>query len=414
MFLTNEEEAMLNGEYGEALEIAISVLVKLGDIYEADRMIEVENAHIDSSSYFIIGESGLNLCEKFVDLGATFKVPTTLNPLGIDPHRWQEFRVSESYMEKENRLAEAHISLGGIATWTCAPYQYGANLRFGQNVAWGESNAIVSANSVYGARTERLGDLTDICAAVVGKYPRFGLYLNENRRGQVLFKIESDKLDVKSFSYADYAALGFCIGSLAGTRVPVVTEIPKSVTWDQLKDFGAAIATGGSVGLYHIVGVTPEARTLSEACGGLKPEEVISIGVDEINATREKLSTATEVKADIIVLGCPHYSVEQLKTAAIIVKGKKVVEGVELWIQTSPIAKTLASEMGIIDIIEAAGGKVHVSGCFTMYNYAQEWGFGTLMTDSAKNAYYSSGITGVEVVFDDTEKCIDAATRQRS
>ena len=407
MFLTNEEEAVLHGEHGEVLETAMSVLVKMGDMYEADKMIKVDNVHIDAASYGTIYDAGLQFCEKFSSLGAAFKVPTTLNASAIDFDRWRELRIPASIAEKQVRLAEAYKRMGAITTWTCAPYQYGANLRFGQNIAWGESNAVGFANSVIGARTNRFGDLVDVCAAIIGKVPRFGLYLDENRRGKVLFEL--DDLNVKSFSCADYAVVGFFIGSVAGTRVPVVTGVPKNVTIDQLKAFGAAAATSGSVALYHICGVTPEAKTLNEAFGGIKPEEKIDIGMNEFNEVREKLSTLRGEGVDIIALGCPHYSVEQLRRVAHLIRGKKVDKGVELWIFTCRMAKMLTREMGVVNAIEKAGGRVITDTCILFFPLEQ-WGFKTLMTDSAKMAYYTPGLTKTDVIFNNTEECIKTAT----
>jgi len=403
MFLTKDEEAMLDGEYGEALEIAMSVLVKMGDMYGADRMIEIENAHIDAASYTTIYDAGLQLCEKFSSLGASFKVPTTLNASAIDFERWHELCLPSSLVEKQIRLEKAYKKMGAITTWTCTPYQYGANLRFGQNVAWGESNAVLFANSVIGARTNRFGDLVDICAAIVGKVPNFGLYLEENRHGEILFEVGD--LPTKSFSCADYGVLGFYVGSVAGTRVPIVKGMPKNVKYDQLKAFGAAAATSGAVALCHICGVTPEAEKLDKALRNLEPEEKVKVGINEFNEVKERLSTTGETRADVVALGCPHYSVEQLRRVAYLVKGKKVKEGVELWVFTSRVAKMLARDMGIINLIEKAGGKVIADACM-LYFPLERWGFRTLMTDSVKMAYYASGLTKMNVILKNTEKCV--------
>lgn len=407
MFLTKEEEAVLDGESGEVLETAMSVLVKLGDMYEADKMIKVDNVHIDAASYATVYDAGLEFCEKVSSLGVSFEVPTTLNTSAIDLERWRELRIPASFAEKQIRLAEAYKRMGAIPTWTCAPYQCGTNLRFGQNIAWGESNAVGFANSVIGARTNRFGDLIDVCAAIIGKVPRFGLYIDKNRRGKALFDLGD--LNIKSFSCADYMVAGFFIGSLTGTRVPVVTGVPKSVTVDKLKAFGAAAATSGSVALYHICGVTPEAQTLNKAFGGMKPEEKIDICVNEFNEVREKLSTIRGGRVDVIALGCPHYSVEQLRRVAHLIGGKKVNKDVELWVFTCRMAKMLAREMGIIDSIEKAGGKVISDACI-LYLPLEKWGFKTLMTDSAKMAYYTPGLTKMGVIFNSTEECIKTAT----
>jgi predicted aconitase len=407
MYLTKEEEAALNGERGEAAQIAMSVLVKLGEAYEADRMIKIQHAHIDAASYATIYEAGLQFCEKMVSAGALFKVPATINPSAIDFEAWRELRVPSEVTEKQIRLARAYIKMGVIPTWTCAPYQNGANIKYGQNVAWGESNAVFFANSVIGARTNRFGDLLDVCAAIIGKVPRFGLYLSENRRGTMLFELQD--LPVKKFTRSDYGALGFLIGSTAGTEVPVVVGIPRSVTVDQLKFFGAAAATGGPCALCHIVGVTPEARTLKAATRGEKFKDKVTIDLREFKEVKEKLSTTGDREPDLVAIGCPHCSVEELREIASYLEGRRVKRGVELWIFTSPSAKSLAREMGLLKAIEGAGGML-IAGSCPLYLPLSGWGFKVLITDSAKMAYYAPGLHNVDVVFKDTLSCLKAAT----
>lgn len=393
---------MLDGEYGEALEIAMSILVKMGEIYGADKMIKIENVHIDAASYATIHEAGLELCEKLSRLNASFMVPTTLNTAAIDFERWKELGLPRLLVKKQIRLAKAYKKMGAITTWTCAPYQYGANLRFGQNIAWGESNAVLFANSVIGARTNRFGDLVDVCAAIVGKVPNFGLYLEENRRGNILFEVKD--LPTNSFSCSDYAVLGFYVGSVAGGQIPIVKGIPKNVTCDQLKAFGAAAATSGSVALCHICGVTPEVKKLDE----MKAKEKVDVGPKEFEEVKENLSTTGESKVDLVALGCPHYSVEQLRMVAHLLKGKKVKKGIEFWVFTSRMAKLLARDVGIVNFIEKAGGRVIADACL-LYFPLGKWNFKVLMTDSAKMAHYIQGLTKMDVIFGDIEKCVERA-----
>jgi predicted aconitase len=402
MFLTREEEAILDDEYGEGPEIAMSVLVKLGEMYGADKMLKIENVHIDGAAYSGINDSGLELAEKLSNSGTRFQVPATLNPSSIDFVMWEELKMSSDVTEKQLRLANALKRMGATPTWTCTPYQYGADLRFGQNVAWGESNAVAFANTVVGARTERLGDLADICTAIVGKYPNFGLYLDENRRGQILF--ESNKLNVKTFNPTDYGVLGFFIGSVAKTRVPVVTGIPKNVATDQIKSFCAAVAVGGSVALNHLCGVTPEANTVTEACRGSKPEETITIEPGELDQTRQKLSTLNGERPEVICLGCPHCSVQELVKVARILKGRRVEEDIRLLVFASRAAKTLAREMGVIQAIESSGGKVVADTCWDFVPFEAR----NLMTDSVKMAWTSLR-KFQNVTLDSMERCIEVA-----
>ena len=393
---------MLDGEFGEACEIAMSVLVKLGDIYGADRMLNVENVHIDGAAYGWINDAGLELVQKLASSGGRFRVPATLNPSSIDFDMWQELQIAPKVAKKQLRLAKALQSMGGTPTWTCAPYQYGAYLRFGQKVAWGESNAVSFANTVIGARTERLGDLADVCAAIVGKYPRFGLYLDENRWGQILF--EPNRLDSDAFDSTDYGVLGFLVGSIAKARVPVVSGMPEKATADQLKSFCAAAAVGGSVALCHLCGITPEARTVAEAFGGSKPEEEINIEAGDLEQTRQKLSTANDVPPEVICIGCPHCSVQELVKIARLVKNKKVEESVRFLVFSSRAAKTLAEEMGAIGTIESAGGRVVADTCWNFIPSKAR----TVMTDSVKMAWTSlSKFTNVTL--GSIETCVDVA-----
>jgi predicted aconitase len=402
MFLTREDEALLKGEHGQGAEIAMSVLVKLGEMYQADRMLNVENVHIDGAAYGWINESGLELVERLFASGTRFRVPATLNPSSIDFDMWQKLNVPSCIAEKQMRLAKAFEGMGATPTWTCAPYQYGAHIRLGQNIAWGESNAIGFANTVVGARTERLGDLADVCSAVVGKYPNFGLYREENRKGNLLFEL--DNCRPGTLDSTDYGTIGFLIGSIAQAKVPVVKGIPKNVTTDQLKSYCAAAAVGGSVGLSHLCGVTPEAKTPAQAFQGSKPEEKISIGTEELEQTRQKLCNLKRDSADVVCLGCPHCSVQELTKLAQLLSGKKVKKNVRLMVLTSRAAKTQAAEIGAVDTIEASGGNVIADTCWNFVPFDGK----TLMTDSVKMAWVSMS-KFTEVGIENMEKCVMTA-----
>ena len=401
---------MLDGEYGYALETAMSVLAKLGDMYGADRMIEIDNVHVDASTYAGIHEAGLQFCKTLAKENARFRVPTTLCISAIDFNLWRQLRVPVRYAKKQRELAEAYARMGATPTWTCAPYQYGAGIRFGQDIAWAESNAIAFANSVVGARTNRYADLVDVCAALTGKAPRFGLYLNENRRGQVLLRAEA--IETGHLSCADYSALGYCIGATVGQKIPVITGLSPRPSIDHLKSLAASAATSGSVALFHIVGVTPEARTSTEAFGDSGVQENISIGNEELERACMGLSTVEESQADLIVLGCPHYSVEQIGEAASLLEGRKVRGNVQVWLFTSRAARMLAEKKRYVKAIEAAGGKVLSDTC-ALHLPLRGWNFQTIATDSAKMAHYAPAIIGVDVVFANTAECLNYATKRK-
>jgi len=395
---------MLRGDYGEAVEISMSILIKLGDIYQADRMIKISHVHIDAASYGGIYDAGLDTVERFAREGAAFKVPATLNSSGIDFERWRELLIPSSFAEKQIRLADAYLKLGAIPTWTCAPYQYGEPVRPGEFIAWGESNAVAYANSVIGARTNRYADLIDVCAAIVGRVPRFGLYLDENRRGEILFEIS---LDTENFTCYDYAALGYYVGSISGSKVPVLQGVSRGVTSDQLKSFCAAVATSGAIGLFHMCGVTPEARSIEEAFWGEKPSEKIRVGVEELNEVKERLCTMNG-KCDLVLLGCPHYSIEQIGRVAHRLRGRRIKHDLELWVFTNRIVKGLADRMGYTKMIEGAGGRIFSDLCF-LTTHRNVWRFKRILTDSAKMAHYARGICNVDVRFENAMRCVDEA-----
>ncbi len=408
MFLTTEEEQFLQGEQGGAVQLAMEVLVKLGEMYDANRMIQIENVHVDASSYYGIKDAGLEFCERLAREGAAYKVPTTLCISSIDFEKHSEFDVAQECVKKQLRIAKAHLSMGAIPSWTCTPYQCVSSVRFGQNIAWGESNAIAFVNSVIGARTIRCADFVDICAAITGLMPRFGLYLDNERKGSVLVKL--DGLDTRQFTSADYAALGYYVGRVADSRVPVLQGVSKSVSVDQLKAFSAAVSTSGSIGLFHMCEITPEAKNLNEAFGGEKPSETLVFGKDELGEVRNSLATQDGADPEIAILGCPHYSIEELTETAQLLKNRSVLADKQLWIFTNKCGKRAAKQSGILERINETGAKVICDTCFLLFPTAA-WELGSIATDSAKMAHYAPGLGDFRVSFLDKSQCIESITK---
>ncbi|RME83606.1 MAG: DUF521 domain-containing protein, partial [Caldilineae bacterium] len=264
---------MLSGEKGPAARMAMSILVRMAAVYGASELLDISAAHIDSTIY--IGDAGLEFAERLAGYGARVAVPTTLNVSGLDEHHWREWSVPEDWAEKAYRQMVAYRSMGAVPTWTCAPYQTDMRPAFGQQIAWGESNAIVFANSVIGARTERYPDLLDICCAITGRAPAAGLHLTENRRGDILICLRQIPEPLQRDD-SFYPVLGHLVGRLAQDKIPVLTGLQVRPYEDQLKALGAAMASSGSVAMFHIVGVTPEAPNLDAAFQGREPEQIIS------------------------------------------------------------------------------------------------------------------------------------------
>ncbi len=409
MFLTDEERRILNGEFGEPQQIALGVLAKLGEAYGAERMVEIASAHIVGSSYQIAGEAGIEIYSQLVEQGARVKVRTTSDPGSIDFARWREFKTPTEYAARQTKIAELLDRMGVIPTWTCTPYSTFNVPKFGDHLGWSESSAVVFANSVIGARTNRLAAYVDLCAALTGRVPSFGLHLPERRRGEVLFDLDSEL----SASFEDhyFPILGYLVGHTVGDRIPVVLGLPRA-TYDQLKAFGAAAAASGSVALYHMVGITPEARTVEEAFGGRAPAERVRVGKRDIARVLEQMSTGRGGAVDVVGVGCPHASIDQMRRYASLLNGKRVHTGVHLWICTNAAVEEMARRMGYVETIEQAGAKLLVGTCHNNCPLGA-WGFRRLATDSGKFAYYTPTTVGSECVFASTEACLDAAITGR-
>lgn len=405
MHLTRFDEELLSGRRGPAVELAMSILVRMARVYGAESMLDVTGAHIDSTIY--VGDAGLEFAERLAGLGARVSVPTTLNVSGLDEFHWREWNVSAEWAEKAHRQMRAYQSMGTEPTWTCAPYQTAHAPRFGQQIAWGESNAIVYANSVLGARTERYPDLLDVCAALTGRVPAQGLHLTEHRAGQVHMPL----VGVPEELQADdtfYPVLGHLVGGVARDRIPVIEGLSVRPSEDQLKALGAAAASAGTVALFHIVGVTPEAPTRKAAFQGRAPEEVFELSFERLRRAREELTTATGAALDMIVLGSPHFSLAELEKLAPLLEGKRRHPGVELVVTTSRLTAEVARRRGLLASLESFGGRVMVDTCVLAMPMLPE-NVKVLMTNSGKYAYYSPGLLGTEVAFGSLEDCVRSA-----
>ncbi len=407
MRLTGEEKSILDGNQGEAARIALSVLVDLGELFGAKKLMRVSQVHIDATLYMV--DAGLEFAEKMADLGGVAAVPTSLNPSSIDLQRWKAYRVPPEALSKHKRLEKAYLTMRATPTWTCAPYQNGIIPRFGEQIAWGESNAIAFANSIIGARTNRYADLMDICAAIIGKVPKFGLHLTENRKAKMLIRLE----DITSPMFeneAIYPLLGYLFGEMAGDQVAAITGIPQNVKIDSLKGFCAAAASSGAVGLFHMVGITPEAQTLERCLHGSKPENIYDITPKLIEEAEDRLWAVKSDAVDLIVNGCPHYSSVEFYRLVQLIKGKKVHSSVIFWVFTNRSVYAWIKDNGVLADLTDAGVMVFTDGCPLQYP-KETWNFTAAMTDSAKFANYCFSQRGLDAAYGSVEDCVETAVR---
>lgn len=403
--LTDEDQAMLRGEGSGAQALAMRVLIGMARATGARRMIDISGAHIDGTLY--LGRASLDFATRLRDEGGRVAVPTTLNVSSLDLLHPDLFRGDEATRDAALDMMRAYLDMDASPTWTCAPYQLADRPGFGDRVAWGESNAIVFANSVLGARTPRFGDFADMAAAVTGRAPEFGLYLDRHRRARVRVDVSGIAEEAR-LTDEFFAVLGFMIGSEARSEVPAVTGI-ESATEDQLKLLGAGAATSGAVGMIHVVGITPEAPTLASATDGIAPR-IVRVTPDMIRRAYKALSSTDAETLHTVNLGTPHYSARQIVRLQDLLAGRKVHPDVRLYVNTG--RDVLASSSEIVKRLEERGVAFVVDTC-TYVTSILPAGPGVAMTDSAKWAYYAPGNLDVDVVFGSTSDCVESAVAGR-
>jgi hypothetical protein len=386
LYLTPEEERIYNGEHGETLAKCMELLVALGDIYGAEGLIPVKSVQIAGVSYKTIGDAGL---EWISDLQGRVVVPAVLNPAGMDLERWQEMGVGEDFAGKQLEIISAYMRLGVRCECTCTPYHVFEELAgFGEHLAWSESSAVVYANSVIGARTNREGAPAALAAALLGKTANYGLHLEENRAPTVRVKVE------ERISDADFGALGFVAGKLLKNEVPFF-EFSRKPELYELKQLGAAMAASGSVALYHVRNCTPEAGFYTA------PSESIALDRREIMQVYD-----AQCEPDLIALGCPHLSGEELRRIAELLEGRRVVR--PLWVFTSRELGRRYSKQ--IDAIIRSGAEVFYDTCMVVSPASER--FGCVMVNSGKALNYVPGLCGVSAVLATTQECIRRAVEE--
>ena len=385
--------------------MAMRILLRLGSAQGARHFIDVTSAHVDSCLYH--GQAGLDFAIVLLERGGKVAVPTTLNVSSLDLLHPELYRGDPSHAKAARQLMDAYQAMGCRPTWTCAPYQTTARPSFGSHVAWAESNAIVFANSVLGARTNRYGDFIDICAAITGRVPAAGLHLEENRTGDLLLSVE-DLPDQMWASDALFPLLGHLVGELAGSRVPVITGIEQA-SEDQLKAMGAAAASSGGVALFHVVGVTPEAPDLAAVFprGVPKPTRIDAAAIRE---ARRALSTTVGERLDAVSVGTPHASHHEISTLVLLLHGRRVAEGVAFYLSTGREVAFSAPEQ--LEALDRSGVRLVTDTC-TYVTPILDPTARVVMTNSAKWAFYAPGNLGVEVVFGDLSECVESAVAGR-
>ena len=409
LVLDVEERAILDGESGPAPRLAMRILCRMASMYGATSLLRITRAHIDG--VILTGAAGLEFAEQLADLGGQVSVPTSLNVMSMDQHRWRDWDQAPDFAGRALRLGQAYVRMGARATFTCAPYQTEHAPSFGEQIAWSESNAVAFANSVIGARTNRYGDYLDICCALVGKVPAAGLHLDEPRLATIL--LELDPLPAGLADRDDfYPVLGYLMGSLVGGEVAVVSGLTARPTEDQMKALGAAAASSGEVAMFHIAGITPEAPTVADALGHRPPGRTLRISLEDLRTARSALSTATGSRLDVVAFGSPHCSLAECRTLAGLMDGRTAAENVEVFVTTSRAVRDLLARSGELQKLEKFGARVVADTCIVVAPLVNP-DAQVLMTNSAKYAHYGPGLLGVDSVFATTDECVESAVLGR-
>jgi predicted aconitase len=392
MYLTEKEQRMLDGEEGYAVRKSMEILVALGDIYGAERLIKVGSVQVAGVSYHNLGDAGLEFLNELAKDGRV-KVLTTLNPAGMDLENWRQLGISEEFAAKQNMVIDAFEKMGILISCTCTPYLIGNLPLYGEHVAWSESSAVTFANSVIGAKTNREGGPSALAAAFVGKTPCYGLHLDENRVPDIHVQVNTSLTKL-----SDWGALGYSIGKKAENKIPYITGI-QDAELDELKSFCASVVTYGSKPLFYMKDITPGADNCQI------PREMVTIEQNDIKEAYDNINDEVN-NIDFVCVGCPHCSIKEIAEIAELLKGKRIAENTEFWVATSRSAKQLADKRGYTQIIEQAGGKFACDTCMAVAPLKGR--FKALATTSAKGCFYSRQ-NNMKTKMGSMEECVEAA-----
>lgn len=411
MRLREEERAMLAGTEGPAVQKAMQIVVALAEIYEATELVPVASAQIAGVSYKNLGDAGLEFLEEWAALGARARVPAFMNPAGMDLERWREMGVAPTFARQQQRVVDTLGSMGVALTCTCTPYLVGYVPQAGEHLAWSESSAVSFANSILAARSNREGGPSALAAAITGRTAAYGLHLSENRGPTHIVEV---RCPVRS--EADFGALGYLVGLQVADGVPYFRfrgegSLERVPNQEHLMALGAAMAASGAVALYHMEGVTPEARRGVTLGTVLRVDDAAlpTIDVSDLSEGYAALNSPLD-EIDFVSLGCPHSTLADIERVAKLLDGRRV--RATLWITTSRQVRSLAEQRRLVERIEAAGGKVFADTCLVVAPM-EEMGFKAMATNSAKAAFYSPAHSGLKRRFGTTEQCIEAAITGR-
>lgn len=410
MKLTDRDRALLDGAEGEAAAVAMAGLVELGEAFDAPDMVDIAYAHVHPGMALYKGD--VELIEGLNASGAKMAVPSSTNIVNADIGNWQETGAPRSLADLQKRAETAHRGMGTGGCFTCTPYWAGHWPTWNTHVASIESGVTVFANSVLGARANRDGYFATY-AGITGRYPRFGLHLSENRRPthRVL-------VDAQPEGTTDFTALGYAIGAAVQSGLPRIEGLARRPDLDELDALGVGMATSGGVSMFILPGVTPP--DVDGTGHAERPAGAVHIGEADIRGVYESFSTAAPGDVEMVHLGCPHASYEEVRHYARLLAGRRVRPEIEMWITTNRVVRQMAREAGLLAPILAAGAKVISDTCPMSCHFARtvspDVALGVeapakrgILVDSAKQAHYVRSMIQCPTLLTTIEAAVDFA-----
>lgn len=404
--LSPADQAILDGAEGRARQVALQIVLRMAKLQGAAELIDVVQAHIDGCIY--TGSASLRFACQLRDWGGKVKIPTTLNSISVDQRRWRALGIDPAFGEPASALAQAYVDMGAQPSFTCAPYLLDSAPKAGEDIVWAESNAVVYANSVLGAHTAKYADFLDICIALIGRAPKAGCHLVENRRATLQVHLPAL---LAAPDDAFYPLLGYQLGLLAGARIPVICGLESArPSRDDLKAFGAAFATTSAAPMFHIVNVTPEAPSAQAALGGRPPEIEHQLTLDELTQGWRELDSAGDPQVDLVALGNPHFSETECHALAELLKGQQRHPNTAMVLTLGRAVCAKAERNGDLAVLTAFGVNVITDTCWCMLEEpVVPLAARVIMTNSGKYAHYAPGLTGRQVHFGSLADCVAAA-----
>lgn len=406
MRLTDYEKAMLEGEHGLMRQQAMEALCDLARFYDVEEFVEIVGCHDDSTVY--AGEAQVAFAEHLADNGAKFAVPTTTNATACDMNLWNRQKHDVETMSATRRIEAAHVKMGAVPTWSCAPYHIGVAPSFGQQFASAESNVICYYNSIIGARTNRYAGPLELLCGIAGP-PYFGLHVPENRYAKGLVKL-GDDIRPEYFVEEDiFNLISYAFGSIVADRIWALEGIPaKGITNEILKQFSATAASSGGIALFHMIGITPEAQTKEQAFNGREPEEVVEIHLSDLSDAEQQITNPDVTDIDAVVLGCPHCSYNECAMVEELFRGRRVNGNVNFWLITSRSVNDRLKDSGLYESLTRLGVQIYCDGCILEYRN-KNLGTKTMMSNSGKFDTYCFSMRGLQPVFGSMRECIESA-----